>query len=72
MAEIAVLYFQDGDRPPSWILEKNGIWGHSDPCMANIDQHAKFGANRSINSRDIAVLYFQDGGRPPSSILEKK
>ena len=50
---------------------KSGISGHSDPCMANIYLHTKFGANRSINGRDIAVLCFQDDGRPPSCILEK-
>ena len=66
--DIAVLCFQDGGRPPSWILGKDGILGHSDPCMANIYPHTKFGANRSINGRDIAIYVFSIWR--PSAILD--
>ena len=61
------MYFQYGGRLPSWIL-KSEIFGNSDPFIANIYLHTKFGANRSRNGRDIALYVFPIWR--PSAILD--
>jgi len=60
------LDFQDGRRPPSWILKFLVFHQFG---RAKMHHHTKFHQNWSNICKDIAFNVFQNGGRLPSWIF---
>jgi len=55
--------FQNGDRPPSWILEIRIFVTVGEAKKRILHQHAKFRSDQSNHGGDIAIsVIFQDGG----------
>jgi len=65
------VFFQDGRRPPYWILTFLNFFVSHQVGSANMHRHTKFRQNRSNDCRNIVFNVFQNGGRPPSEIFIK-
>ena len=64
-----ILEFQNGDRPPSWILKfSQNLSKNSNLCLF-LRPHAKFGEDRTIRGRVIA--YFRFSKWQPSAWILK-